>query len=149
MEMQELGYNYRITDIQAALGVSQTKRLGIFIKRRYEIADIYDKNITNIPLIKPKLDNNSAWHLYVIRLDEKTNISRLELFNKMHSANIGVNVHYIPIYNQPYYKKMGFKEGYCPNAEGFYQSCLSIPIFPKMTSVEQNYVIDKLKEFII
>lgn len=148
-EQQELGYNYRITDIQAALGVSQTKRLGSFIKRRLEIATIYNQNLVDIPLTLPELDTNSAWHLYIIRLTKEANISRLELYNKMHSANIGVNVHYIPIYNQPYYKKMGFEKGYCPNAEGFYKYCLSIPIFPIMTNVEQDYVIDKLKEFII
>jgi perosamine synthetase len=123
------------------------KRLRDFIKRRYEIAARYNDALAPFILDLPNLDANSSWHLYIIRLSDDANISRLELFNKLRESGIGVNVHYIPIYKHPYYKKLGFEEGCCPVAEKFYETALSVPIFPKMTDKEQSYVIEKLQEF--
>jgi len=143
-----LGYNYRITDIQSALGISQMNRLDDFIHRRYRIAAVYNDQLSTLPLILPILDSKSAWHLYVVRISDDSDISRKELFDKLRKAGIGVNVHYIPIYQQPYYRKLGFKSGYCPMAEKFYQSCVSLPVFPKMTDTEQEYIVDKLKDFL-
>ena len=118
-----LGNNYRMTDMQAALGVSQIKRLDDFTRRRFEIAAKYNEELASLPLILPALDAKSAWHIYVIRLSDDVAISRRKIFDKMRAANIGVNVHYIPIYKQPYYKKLGFEVGHCPVAEKFYESC--------------------------
>ncbi|MGZ7446014.1 UDP-4-amino-4,6-dideoxy-N-acetyl-beta-L-altrosamine transaminase [Paenibacillus sp. TH7-28] len=136
-EMQELGYNYRMTDMQAALGASQMDKLDGFIARRQEIAATYNEFFTTLPgLVVPKQHPmaESSWHLYVIRwLPEYFSADRREIFEALRAENIGVNVHYIPVYLQPYYRKLGFPPGLCPNAENYYNTAVTLPLFPKMT----------------
>lgn len=141
----ELGFNYRMTDLQAALGLSQMQRLDEFIVRRNQIAERYDDLFKNISLQLPciQLDSYSARHLYVVRV--KSDKLKNEIFEIMRKQGIGVNVHYIPVHTQPYYKKMGFKEGDFPEAETYYKEAVSLPIFPKLTEREQDDVVSKLK----
>jgi UDP-4-amino-4,6-dideoxy-N-acetyl-beta-L-altrosamine transaminase len=138
-QQQYLGFNYRMTDIQAALGISQLKRLNEFTAKRNEIANQYNKNLIGLPLITPwkHPDTFSSYHLYVVRL--KTNEIKLtqgEIFKQLRSEGILVNLHYIPVYRQPFYEAMGFYKGYCPNAEEYFQSALSLPIFFQLTNNE-------------
>jgi UDP-4-amino-4,6-dideoxy-N-acetyl-beta-L-altrosamine transaminase len=147
-EQLDLGFNYRITDIQSALGVSQMKRLPLFINRRQQIVARYSNELKNLPLILPKMSNDSAWHLYVIQLSNLAKISRADLFNKLRQSGVGVNVHYIPIHTQPFYKNIGFKEGDFPNSELFYSRAISLPVFQSMEDAQQDYVIEKLQEFL-
>lgn len=144
----ELGYNYRMTDIQAALGVSQMARLDKFIKRRHEIAAKYDEAFVDLDLQTPfqHPDSYSAYHLYPIVLDEPKR--RKEVFEKLRASGIGTQVHYIPIHTQPYYKELGFKNGDFPEAEEYYKATLSLPMFYKLTNSEQDVVISKLKEIL-
>ena len=142
-----LGYNYRMTDIQAALGKSQLKRIDEFISRRRTIVDIYNEKLKNLGLGLPQEDinNNSAWHLYVIQLDlQKEGIDRRFVFNAMRKAGIGVNVHYIPVHTQPVYQKLGFKKGDYPEAEKYYEQAISLPIYPGLKKEQQDYVIETL-----
>ena len=141
-EQTELGYHYRMTDIQAALGRSQMRRLDDFIERRNVIAEYYNNALAGLPITLPPPDKNSAWHLYVIHVEG--NIRR-RVFEFMREAGVGVNVHYIPIHIQPYYQKLGFKQGNFPKAEKFYEGAISLPIFPLLKEEEQEYVIEKLK----
>lgn len=144
-----LGYNYRMTDIQAALGENQMHRLKQFINRRVALAKKYDEKLKGLPLILPEFSDKCAWHIYVIQLDsKKTKITRDELFDKMRDEGIGVNLHYIPIYLQPYYRRLGFLPGYCPNAETYYKRTLTIPLFAALKSDEQSFIIEKLEEFL-
>ncbi|SEN65654.1 UDP-4-amino-4,6-dideoxy-N-acetyl-beta-L-altrosamine transaminase [Paenibacillus sp. OV219] len=144
-EMQELGFNYRMTDIQAALGVSQMDKLDLFVARRREIAEHYNMAFGDMEgLIIPKQheDANSSWHLYVLRFHlNQFKVGRKELFEALRAANIGVNVHYIPVYKQPYYQKHGYSETYCSNAESYYNTTISLPLFPKMTREDVESVI--------
>ncbi|WP_339846681.1 UDP-4-amino-4,6-dideoxy-N-acetyl-beta-L-altrosamine transaminase [Paenibacillus sp. FSL W7-1088] len=148
-EMQALGYNYRMTDIQAALGVSQMDKLDQFVSRRREIVEIYNKNLSNIPgLVLPYQHPkaNSSWHLYVVRfLPEFSEDNRKKIFDKLRALNIGVNVHYIPVYLQPYYEELGYQKGLCPNAESYYETTITLPLFPKMTDDDAWYVISAIK----
>ena len=149
-EMKELGFNYRITDIQCALGLSQLKKLDKFIKRRREIAKNYDRAFEN-SIIRPlyKFNENSAYHLYVVRIDfSKLNITKAELFYKMREAGIFLQLHYIPINKQPYYQNLGYGNEDLPNMYKYYEEALSLPIYPSLSTNEQNYVIEKLKEFL-
>ena len=149
-EMQFLGYNYRITDIQCALGISQLKKLNTFLKRRREIAQIYIqklKDIVEIELPVMVSDCNPAWHLYVIRL-ARENPRRRAIFEALQSRGIGVQVHYIPVYRHPYYRMLGYRKGLCPKAEDYYQRCISLPIFPAMTDKDIDSVINGLKSVI-
>lgn len=148
-EQLHLGLNYRMTDIQAALGVSQMKRLNHFIQQRNNLAGRYSTLLKDLPLILPPEDDNSAWHIYVIHVAQSAKISRKELFDKLRNEGIGVNVHYIPIHLQPYYKKLGFKYGDFPNAEDFYSRAISIPLFPSLKESEQDFVAEKLAEFLV
>ncbi|CAM4521193.1 MULTISPECIES: UDP-4-amino-4,6-dideoxy-N-acetyl-beta-L-altrosamine transaminase [Paenibacillus] len=136
-EMQELGYNYRMTDMQAALGASQMDKLDDFIARRREIAATYNEFFSTLPgLVVPKQHPmaESSWHLYIIRwLPEYFAADRRAIFEALRAENIGVNVHYIPVYLQPYYRKLGFPTGLCPNAENYYNTAVTLPLFPKMT----------------
>lgn len=143
-----LGYNYRLSDMQAALGLSQLKKLDSFISRRTEIAKNYDQALADLPLKLPVVDpqSQSAWHLYMIEL---TQHSRQEIYQQLHAKGIGVNVHYIPIHLQPYYQQLGFKQGDFPVSEFFYQHALTLPLFPSMTDAEQNKVIDTLVEVLM
>ncbi len=146
-EQQALGYNYRMTDIQAALGLSQLTHLTEWIERRRELAHQYQTQLANLPLILPAFDTSahSAWHLYVIQLDaEKTSLSRRTVFDALRAANIGVNVHYIPVYWQPYYRQLGFERGLCPNAEAYYQQAISIPLYAGLTDADQSSVVNSL-----
>lgn len=148
-EMQELGYNYRMTDIQAALGVSQMDRLDGFIARRREISNAYTEAFAGMQgLVVPKQHPSaeSSWHLYVLRWDPQYfKADRKTIFNELRSLNIGVHVHYIPVYLQPYYQRLGYKAGLCRNAEVYYQTAITIPLFPRMTASDVSDVIDGVK----
>jgi UDP-4-amino-4,6-dideoxy-N-acetyl-beta-L-altrosamine transaminase len=149
-EQQFLGYNYRMTDIQAALGISQLKKIDRFISRRMEIADRYNKAFSGTEsIITPyQLDETqSAWHLYILQLKlDKLKTSRKEVYTALQQKGIGINVHYIPVYYHPYYKQMGYKKGLCPNAERLYERIITIPLYPKMSDEDIEYVIDAVKE---
>ncbi|MBG9588624.1 UDP-4-amino-4,6-dideoxy-N-acetyl-beta-L-altrosamine transaminase [Cytobacillus firmus] len=151
-EMQLLGYNYRMTDFQAALGLSQLKKLDNFIKRRKEIASMYSKAFENIEQIRIPVnckESQSSWHLYVIRLNqEKLTVNRKEIFEALVSENIGVNVHYIPVYYHPYYHEIGYKKGLCPNSEKLYEEIITLPLFPKMSEKDIFDVIKAVKKVI-
>ena len=142
----DLGYNYRMTDIQAALGLSQMKRLYSFISQRHELAQSYNENLQDLPLQLPwqHPDSYSAWHLYIIRLNK-----RHQVFDSLREAGIGVNVHYIPVHTQPYYLQMGFKFGDFPNAEAFYDEAISLPIYPLLTDAQQQKVITDLQKALL
>lgn len=147
-EQLDLGFNYRITDIQCALGISQMKKLDKFVTRRKEIANKYNqafKNVQNIILPKQSNNCNSSWHLYVIQILNK---DRKQVFDKLKQLGIGVNVHYIPVYKHPYYQNNGYNKIACANAENYYKHTISIPIFPKMTDEEVDYVINEIKNII-
>lgn len=145
-EQTDLGYNYRMTDIQAALGISQMRRIDFFVNKRNQIASKYNRAFENTILIAPWQDNNySAFHLYVVRLpqrDKKNN--RNEVFEGLRQKGIQVNIHYIPIYHHPYYKKMNFNALDFPEAELYYKEAISLPIYPSLSDAQQNEVIDKL-----
>lgn len=151
-EMHELGYNYRMTDVQAALGISQLKKLNTFLEKRREYAEKYNKAFSNIDaIVTPYQQNNtnSSWHLYILRLKlERLNANRKEIYEALHKENIGVNVHYLPIYLQPFYQRLGYKKGLCPNAEKLYQEIITLPLFPKMTEEDINDVIAGVKKVI-
>ena len=141
-EQIDLGYNYRITDIQCALGVSQMDKLDGFVAKRRTLVERYNKAFENISeIVTPKqVDGcNNSYHLYVIQVN-----NRLDVFNKLRAAGIGVNVHYIPVYKHPYYQKNGYDKVYCPNAEDYYEHCISLPLYPKLTIEEQDYVIENV-----
>ncbi len=152
-EMSDLGYNYRITDIQAALGNSQLKKIDKFIKERRKIAKAYDFGFLKNKFIKiPKVNKNieHAYHLYTLLVDfKKINKSRNEIMKKLKDLNIGTQVLYIPVHLQPYYsKKYNYKKGDFPNSEAYYESCLSIPIFPGIKKKEINHVIKEINNLI-
>lgn len=143
-EQLELGYNYRITDIQCALGISQMKKLPEFISRRREIAKKYDEAFKDVPqIIRPyQLEGcNNSWHLYVIQVK-----NRKQVFERLKKADIGVNVHYIPVYKHPYYQTHGYADIKCENAENLYEHLISIPMYATLTDEQQQYVIDKVIE---
>ena len=147
-EMHSLGFNYRITDMQAALGISQLKKLDSFVKRRKEIALKYDKALLN-SVVKPlySFNNNSSYHLFVVKVDfSKLNISKVELFNKMREKNIGLQLHYIPINKQPYYKSLGYGNEDTPIMNRYYNECFSLPMYSSLSNEEQEYVIKTLFE---
>ena len=143
-EMHELGFNYRITDFQCALGMSQLKKLDSFVKRRREIVQRYQKAFSGIPdLVLPieRESISSAWHIYVIRVKG----DRKAVFNFLREKGLGVNAHYYPVYLQPYYQKLGYKAGTCPKAEEYYSKAITLPLYPKMTDKDVEYVIDAVK----
>jgi UDP-4-amino-4,6-dideoxy-N-acetyl-beta-L-altrosamine transaminase len=145
----ELGFNYRMTDIQAALGYSQLQRLEEFVARRHELADRYDALLAGLPVITPWRDPEawSAFHLYVIRLDERRmGQSRRAVFEALRQKGIGVNVHYIPVHTQPYYRALGFAEGDDPEAERYYREAISLPLYPTLTEAEQDQAVSALRE---
>ena len=143
-EQLDLGYNYRMTDIQAALGISQMKRLDEFVDRRHSIVERYGAAFADLPLILPvsEADGHSAWHLYVVRLRlTELSVSRSEVFMLLREAGLGVNVHYIPVHVQPYYQALGFRHGDFPEAESFYEEAISLPLYPGLTVEQQSYVM--------
>ena len=149
-EMQELGFNYRFTDLQSALGMSQLKRLPEFMAKRQAIARIYNKAFLDFPGLRTPLQApgvKSACHLYVIQLElEKLKAGRAEIFDALRRQGLGVQVHYIPIHYQPYYRGLGFKKGSLPVCEDYYRRAISIPIFPAMTRAEIKTVIQTVKK---
>jgi UDP-4-amino-4,6-dideoxy-N-acetyl-beta-L-altrosamine transaminase len=142
----DLGFNYRMTDIQAALGSSQIRCLEEWVSRRHELAARYDDALSRLPLIvpRPHPDAYSAWHLYVIQLRDNAPIGRSELFRTLRGDGIGVNVHYIPVHLQPYYRRLGFAPGDFPAAEAYYARAISIPLYSALTTAEQDHVIERL-----
>jgi UDP-4-amino-4,6-dideoxy-N-acetyl-beta-L-altrosamine transaminase len=143
-EMQELGYNYRLTDFQAALGNSQLKRADAGLKRRREIATTYEQAFKNKPFLKGQsaVIDGHAYHLYVIEVDDRKGV-----YNYLHQQNIFVQVHYIPVHMMPYYQNLGWTIGDMPNAEVYYKNCISLPMFPTLTNQEQQFVIKAILKF--
>lgn len=151
-EQHFLGLNYRLTEMQAALGLSQLKHLDSWIARRHEIADAYDRDLRDLPLILPvrKPGSLSGLHLYVVQMDPAaTRISRRVAFDRLRAAGIGVNVHYIPVHLQPYYHSLGFREGQFPNAERYYANTLSIPMYVSLEAEQQAQVVAALRNAVI
>ncbi|MDH5325761.1 MAG: UDP-4-amino-4,6-dideoxy-N-acetyl-beta-L-altrosamine transaminase [Gammaproteobacteria bacterium] len=151
-EQIHLGYNYRMTDIQAALGESQLNRLDEFIMRRHSLANRYDEMLEGLPIRCPyrPSDSYSGMHLYVIRLDLKSmNKSHKDVFMQLRSLGISVNLHYIPVHTQPYYRELGFKKGDYPAAETYSQEAISLPMFPGLKEDEQDKVITALKQSVL
>lgn len=143
-EMQSLGFNYRLTDIQAALGISQLKKLNQFIKKRREIATFYNRVFKDNPYFDipiERQDSLSSHHLYPIRLKDRFKKNKKEIFSKMRAKGLGVQVHYMPVYSHPFYRKLGFKRSMCPVAEDFYQREISLPIYPSLNERELSYII--------
>jgi dTDP-4-amino-4,6-dideoxygalactose transaminase len=153
MEMQELGYNYRIPDMLCALGISQLQRADANLARRRGIAKIYDEAFATIPGIQVLQTNPAAldaeghtghaYHLYVIQVED-----RKGLYDFLRQHNIFAQVHYIPAHTMPYYRNLGYSKGDFPEAEHYYSQCLSLPMYPSLTQEEQVFVIEKVKEFI-
>ncbi|WP_108944056.1 UDP-4-amino-4,6-dideoxy-N-acetyl-beta-L-altrosamine transaminase [Shewanella halifaxensis] len=144
-EQHELGYNYRMTELQAALGVSQMTRLQSFVCRRNELATHYTQLLTRLPLtlIQPLTESTSSYHLFVVRLPKGEN--RRRLFDEMRALNVQVHVHYIPVHLQPYYQKLGFTRGQFPQAEAFYNDILTLPLHPGLSKEELAYIVKSLK----
>lgn len=143
----DLGYNYRITDIQCALGISQMKKLDDFIARRRKLAKRYDAAFADCPdIITPYQmpETDSGWHLYIIQVK---NGDRRKIFERLRAEGIGVNVHYIPVYLHPYYQEHGYQNVHCPKAEKIYSRMISLPLYPGLTDEAQDFVIEKVKEF--
>lgn len=151
-EQISLGYNYRMTDFQAALLISQLGKLERFKKRRKEIVDYYDselKNVDGIIIQKEIEQSDTCRHLYIIRLDENVlSCTRREFFDEMVSRGVQPQVHYVPVYWFPYYQELGYKKGLCPNAEEVYKGIMSIPLYPSLTEEETEYVVDVIKTIV-
>ena len=142
-----LGFNYRMTELQAALGISQMQRLDAFVAQRHALAKRYDELLSSLPLVTPwqHADSYSGLHLYVIRLDlEKTSKSHRQVFDGLRQQNIGVNVHYIPVHTQPYYAQMGFAVGNFPQAEKYYAEAISLPMYQDLSHAQQDHVVAAL-----
>ena len=144
-EQLELGFNYRIPDINCALGISQLKKLDKFVERRREIVSIYNKAFKEFDFLETPIEkdySNSGWHIYVIKLNlDKINKTRNQIFKELRAENIGVNVHYIPVYYHPYYKNLGYNKGLCEVTEEYYERIITLPLYPKMTEKDINDVI--------
>ena len=147
----DLGFNYRMNELQAALGISQMQRLDEFIQKRNILKKRYDRLIDELPIIKPHQSSDvySALHLYPIQIDtKKTMLSRSKIFSELKKNDIGVNVHYIPVHTQPYYQKLGYGYGDFPVSETYYSNTISLPLFSQMTFNDQDYVVETLKTII-
>ncbi|WJI26755.1 UDP-4-amino-4,6-dideoxy-N-acetyl-beta-L-altrosamine transaminase [Thermosynechococcus sp. B3] len=145
----ELGFNYRMTDLQAALGLRQLQRLDLFVERRRFLAQRYHQYLADLPLTLPfqHPDTRSSWHLYIIRLKrDQIQTSHREVFEALRALGIGVNLHYIPVHTQPYYQQLGFQWGDFPNAEAYYQEAISLPLYYGLTLAQQDQVIQALKQ---
>jgi len=143
----DLGFNYRMTDIHAALGVSQMQRLDEFVAKRHTIAQRYEKSLIGLPVISQwqHPDSYSGYHLYVVRLKlNEISKTQREVFEELYTAGIGVNLHYIPVHRQPYYERLGFRAGDYPMAEAYYREAMSLPIYPELAEEQQNQIIEAL-----
>ena len=148
----ELGYNYRMTELQAALGISQMQRLDKFVAQRHVLAQRYNELLSDLPLTLPwqHPDSYSGLHLYVIRLHlDQISKTHLQVFEELREAGIGVNLHYIPVHMQPYYQKMGFNKGDFPQAERYYAEAISLPMFSTLTKIQQDEVAQVLKKVLL
>jgi UDP-4-amino-4,6-dideoxy-N-acetyl-beta-L-altrosamine transaminase len=146
-EQIDLGFNYRMTDLQAALGICQMERLDNYVSRRHELARRYGELFAELPVTTPwqHPDSYSGLHLYVIRLQlDKLKKSHRQIFESLREYGIGVNLHYIPVYRQPFYQKLGFRRGYCPDAERYYAEAISLPMYPILTDTDLSSVFTKL-----
>ena len=145
-EQHELGYNYRLTDLQCALGISQMRRLNAFLARRREIARMYQDALSDRCLGLPTIpdDRESGWHLYIVRVPEASR--RCAFFERLRQLGLGVQVHYIPVYWHPYYQSLGYRRGMCPNAEDFYSRCVSLPLYPKMTDDDVDSSMERVRQ---
>jgi dTDP-4-amino-4,6-dideoxygalactose transaminase len=145
----DLGFNYRMNDLQAALGLSQLQRLDDFVRQRHIVAKIYDQLLADFPVVTPIQNaySYSGFHLYVIRLklDYITKTHR-QVFEAMQGSGVGVNLHYIPVYLQPYYRRIGFKAGHCPEAERYYAEAISLPMFSELTEAHQEHIVAALQK---
>ena len=151
-EQQSLGYNYKLTDIQAALGISQFKKLGNFLEQRRKYAALYSellKPVEGIIVPQQLSYTNSAWHLYIIKLDlDKISLSRRQVFDELRKRNIGAHVHYIPVHCHPYYKGLGYYKGMCPEAEALYEAIITLPLYPSMEIDDIHYIAESLKDIL-
>jgi len=148
-EQQLLGFNYRLTDVQAALGSSQLRRMQSMQAQRDALAARYDELLARLALRLPARlpDRRSSWHLYAVEIDpRKTAATRDEVFRHLRAAGIGVNVHYIPVHLQPYWRRHGFRPGDFPAAERYYQHAITLPLFPAMSHAQQDHVVAALQE---
>ncbi|MGH8401070.1 MAG: UDP-4-amino-4,6-dideoxy-N-acetyl-beta-L-altrosamine transaminase [Gammaproteobacteria bacterium] len=144
-----LGHNYRMTELQAALGISQMQRLDDYVTRRHKLACRYDEMLAALPVTRPwqHPDSYSALHLYIVRLQpDKLKTTHRQVFDHLRQQDIGVNLHYIPVYTQPYYSQMGFKPGAYPEAESYYSEAISLPMYPTLTEAQQQQVVNALSE---
>ncbi|WCF98146.1 UDP-4-amino-4,6-dideoxy-N-acetyl-beta-L-altrosamine transaminase [Porphyromonas gingivalis] len=145
-EQQLLGYNYRLTDIQCALGISQLKKLDRWIKKRRELANYYNERLQLIEELEvPTMNKEHAWHLYIIKVKDPRH--REKLFTFLRGKSIGVNVHYIPIHMQPYYQSIGYKKNTLPVAESVYEHIITLPLHPSMTLSEADYIINSIEDY--
>ncbi|HEY9688080.1 MAG TPA: UDP-4-amino-4,6-dideoxy-N-acetyl-beta-L-altrosamine transaminase [Coleofasciculaceae cyanobacterium] len=147
----ELGFNYRMTDIQAALGHSQMSRLDAFVAKRHALVERYNQKLAALPVTLPfqHPDSWSAYHLYIIRLQTgKLKQSHAEIFEGLRQAGIGVNLHYIPVHLQPYYQQLGFRAGDFPEAEKYYREAISLPLYPDLTETQQDMVVSALEKLV-
>jgi len=148
-QQTELGFNYRMNELQAALGISQLKKINIFIKKRRKIVERYNSYLKELPLVLPwqHPDSESSFHLYPMVLPHQNRgIDQKRLFLHLKSVGINVNIHYIPIHRQPYFEKLGFQEGSFPQSEKFFKSVISLPIYPDLKKNQQMFVINKIKQ---
>ena len=147
-----LGFNYRMTDIEAALGLSQLGRVDDYVARRHRIAERYDQALRGLPLQLPwqHADGYSSYYLYPVRVRQnQCDKTQRQVYDGLTMAGIAVNLHYIPVYRQPYYESMGFQAGYCPEAEQYHKETISVPMFPTLTSRQQDYVIQMMREVLV
>ena len=148
-EQHSIGYNFRMNDIQSTLGISQLKNLDIFLRKRNKIAKFYHNHLKNLPIKFQKIEKNfySTYHLFIIKLNVKYKYLHRKFFNYLRSKNIFVNLHYLPIHLQPFYRKFGFRKNQFPEAEEYSETAISIPIYPNLKRKEQNKIIKLIKSF--
>lgn len=148
----DLGFNYRMTDIQAALGFSQMQRLDKFVERRRELAARYDEKLKNLPLKTPCVlpDTNPSWHLYIVRVDfDKVKKTKQQIFDEMKARGVTLNLHYIPVHTQPYYEKLGHRPEECPNSLEYYRDAMTLPLYYSLTDEQQDEVVKALEEVLL
>ena len=147
----DLGFNYRMTDIQAALGLSQMQRLDKFIEKRRALAVRYDEKLKNLPLKIPYVapDTNPSWHLYIVRVNfDKVTKTKQQIFDEMKARGITLNLHYIPVHTQPYYEKLGHRPEECPNSLEYYRDAMTLPLYYDLTESQQDFIVKSLKEIL-